>query len=434
MDQALIGLLSPKEPVQMKEINYKSNNLKDTQTKEVGTKESFRDTVEKAQAKTDKPVKEIEDTQPTKAEKSLSNVYEKVKRAQSVLSEEAMVIENEPLTVEGIETLLMQLLTTQFPISEETIEQVLNDQGITLNDLTNQETFRNFVMEALGQDEMSLLEGKGDIKAIANLWEQIKAIQSISYIENKVVTEEFFINQDEVIQRKVTTVEIPKVEEGLEQLSQVLSVEEIETIEVNPKNLKDVLQNVVDVEGSIGGQIEGEITDLGITLPIQGVLKEDALRYWQTGHMESSIMHTQNVENLVHAQMLEKIHYADLQSGKELEMQLTPKELGKLTLKMVEQNGVLTAQIKVDQDKTKELIMENLAALKEGLEKQGLVIKDVQVEVRKDSHQTQMEMGKQKSTKRIQDIIAKHMSELEEEQELIHTRKSLTSLELDYEA
>lgn len=432
MDQILTGFLMPKETVQIKETNYKSTSSKDGQAKEVSNKESFRDTVEKAKANTDKTVEDNQDTKIKKVEKNLVKSYEKIKRAQSLIGEEAVEMDNESISVEGIESLLMELLTTRLSVSEETIEQVLSNQGITLNDLTNQETFRTFVMEVLGQDEMSLLNGAGDIKAIATLWDQIQTIQSVQYNENQVVTEEVYINQDEVVQSKVTTVELPKLEEVIEQIPQLISNEKVEG---NTKNLKDNLQKVMTTESSLGEQIEGAVTDLGITLPIQGALKEETLKYWQTSQMGNSTIHTSNIENPVHTQMLEKIHYANLESGKELEMQLAPKELGKLTLKMVEQNGVLTAQIKVDQDKTKELILENLAALKEGLEKQGLVIKDVQVEVRKDSHQTQMEMEKQKSTKRIQDIIAKHMNEvLEEEQGLIQTRKSLTSLELDYEA
>lgn len=432
MEQILTGLLMPKETVQIKETNYKNTSSKDGQAKEVSNKESFRDTVEKAKANTDKTVEDNQDTKIKKVEKNLVKSYEKIKRAQSLIGEEAVEMDNESISVEGIESLLMELLTTRLSVSEETIEQVLSNQGITLNDLTNQETFRTFVMEVLGQDEMSLLNGAGDIKAIATLWDQIQTIQSVQYNENQVVTEEVYINQDEVVQSKVTTVELPKLEEVIEQIPQLISNEKVEG---NTKNLKDNLQKVMTTESSLGEQIEGAVTDLGITLPIQGALKEETLKYWQTSQMGNSTIHTSNIENPVHTQMLEKIHYANLESGKELEMQLAPKELGKLTLKMVEQNGVLTAQIKVDQDKTKELILENLAALKEGLEKQGLVIKDVQVEVRKDSHQTQMEMEKQKSTKRIQDIIAKHMNEvLEEEQGLIQTRKSLTSLELDYEA
>ena len=432
MDQMLTGLLMPKETVQIKETNYKSSNSKDVHAKEVSNKESFKDTVEKAKSNNDNLIKSDQDTKVKKVDKNLVKAYEKIKRAQSLIDEETILIDNKSINIEGIQSLLMELLTTKLSVSEETIEQVLSNQGITLEDLTNQETFRTFVMEVLGQDEMSLLNGQGDIKAVTDLWDQIQTIQSIKYNKNQVVTEEVYISQDEVVQSKVTTVELPKIEEVVEQMPQLISNEKLEG---NTKSLKDNLQKVIAVEGSSLEQMDSNITDLGMSLPIQGVLKEGGLKYWQTSQMANNTVHTLSIENPVHAQMLEKIHYANLEAGKELEMQLSPKELGKLTLKMVEQNGVLTAQIKVEQDKTKELILENLAALKEGLEKQGLVIKDVQVEVRKDSHQTQMEMGKHKSTKRIQDIISKHMNDvLEEKQGMINTCKSLTSLELDYEA
>ena len=232
----------PKETVQIKETNYKSTSSKDGQAKEVSNKESFRDTVEKAKANTDKTVEDNQDTKIKKVEKDLVKSYEKIKRAQSLIGEEAVEMDNESINIEGIESLLMELLTTQLSVSEETIEQVLSNQGITLNDLTNQETFRTFVMEVLGQDEMSLLNGAGDIKAIATLWDQIQTIQSVQYNENQVVTEEVYINQDEVVQSKVTTVELPKLEEVIEQIPQLISNEKVEG---NTKNLKDNLQKVM---------------------------------------------------------------------------------------------------------------------------------------------------------------------------------------------
>ena len=68
--------------------------------------------------------------------------------------------------------------------------------------------------------------------------------------------------------------------------------------------------------------------------------------------------------------------------------------------------------------------------LKSALEESGLTVTDVRVDIKQDAHQSQMEQQKQKSSRRIQEIIAKHMQELDEEEEV--TPEKISDSEIDY--
>jgi flagellar hook-length control protein FliK len=114
-------------------------------------------------------------------------------------------------------------------------------------------------------------------------------------------------------------------------------------------------------------------------------------------------------------QLISKIDITALENHKEITMELSPKELGNLSIKLTETNGFLVANIRVDNDKTKELLLNEIAQLKQMLESQGLSVGEVKVDIRQNQHQSEMEKQKQKSVKRIQELIDKHLGEDQEE-------------------
>ena len=116
------------------------------------------------------------------------------------------------------------------------------------------------------------------------------------------------------------------------------------------------------------------------------------------------------------SQIVDHIEVTKLEQMQEIKMQLSPKELGQLTIKLVEKNGVFVAEIKVESEKTKDFILNEIETLKDSLNEQGINISNVQVDVKQNDGSMQMQQQKQKSSKRIQEIIAKHLQELEEEE------------------
>ena len=79
-------------------------------------------------------------------------------------------------------------------------------------------------------------------------------------------------------------------------------------------------------------------------------------------------------------------------------------------------------------EKAKDFILNEINELKSSLEDQGLNVADVKVDIRQDNHETQMQQERQKSSKRIQEILA---SFDEEEEEMVEPLISSDS-EVDY--
>ncbi|WP_053983931.1 flagellar hook-length control protein FliK [Niameybacter massiliensis] len=421
----LIGMLAPN-------MNTKEVLGNQFKTGETNSKDNFAKTMDKTQSSVERPKNEDQTLSQSKVNKT-NQTY---KRADSVVKEK---LENQKEQVdvnENVAVLMMNLLESQLNLTTDELTKLLEEQGITVMDLTDQDTFRTFVMDALGEDEMSLLSGEVDLKALSKLFEDIKTIQSTYYTENKVITEETMVSQGEVIQNTQVIVEAnPRQEEKI--LSNGVTPEILEATQAVDKiSDKEEYLAVAKIDVKVTGEVEEllNVSEVSMTLPIQELSKQPGIEFWQNDLSTLTTETKASIEMPIHSQVLEKIYYSKLESLKELEMQLAPKELGKLTFKMIEQNGVVTAHIKVEQDKTKDLILEHLMELQEGLESQGLVIQDVQVEVKKDTHHSQMEMEKQKSAKRIQELIAKQMDEILAENQIDSVAsKSLTSLELDYE-
>ena len=101
-----------------------------------------------------------------------------------------------------------------------------------------------------------------------------------------------------------------------------------------------------------------------------------------------------------------------------------------MSIKLIEENSNIVAQIKVDNEKAKAFLINEMNSLKTALEERGLTVTDVRVDIKQDTHQSQMEQEKQKSSKRIQEIITKHMEAFEEEEEI--RPEKISDSEVDY--
>lgn len=427
MDSSMISFLNP--TTQKVDKPYSKETIGKDNKVDKGNQivKDFKSTIDEAQEKVKKADQD--------------ETYQKIDIQRKAFKNVSSVIEQvgikEDLTLEDTSSsleMMMQILMSQLNLSQEQIEEILSSQGITLDELTQEETFRQFVMNALETDEVTLLSDPDQMKTIKQLWEAFKAIESTNGQNKQIVTKEMVIEDGKVVE-ETTTVEVKKIDEeaaiDLQNIPEVIESVRAEVSHVPGVNKKVEGDTAVDEPIVLGRTQIG----MGMTIPIQALAQDQPTYLWKEAQSFPTTHMNQDLANPVHSQIIEKFHYTELQTAKEIQMDLAPKELGKLSLKMVEQNGVITAQIKVEQDKTKELIMQNIESLKEGFEKQGLSIADVQVEVKKDPHQSQMEKEKQKSVKRIQELISKHMETDLEAERVEHSKiDTLTSIEVDYKA
>jgi len=71
----------------------------------------------------------------------------------------------------------------------------------------------------------------------------------------------------------------------------------------------------------------------------------------------------------------------------EMVIELKPESLGRLSLKVVTENGIVMAKFVAENSQVQRLLESNMQMLRESLEKQGIVVQDLSVSVRQDGKQ-----------------------------------------------
>lgn len=320
---------------------------------------------------------------------------------------------SEEIDTNDVDEQILMLVSQSLNMSIEEVTQLLSKLGMEIQDLLNQESFGMFVTGALGVDNMELLLTKSsDLSKVTQLFEYLTQLrgsmsqgEGLGHLQEQISTLE-----NEVIQ----------------------TVQKIPTVMDTASGVKADKEHLIeDSKNQLSFLAESETTTNGVgeQIPVHNFTSSQFVKHFQTGN--GTMMQTITSKVSVSGEaFIEQIDFKVIGQTKELSVQLSPKELGQLNIKIVEQNGSLIAEIKVDNEKAKDFILNEIHLLKEKLEGEGLNVSDVKVDIRQDQRQSQMEQERQKSSKRIQEIISKHFGEVEEEEE--SPAPTLTESEVDY--
>ena len=72
--------------------------------------------------------------------------------------------------------------------------------------------------------------------------------------------------------------------------------------------------------------------------------------------------------------------------GGEIQLRLSPPELGSLKMEVTVRNGVMTARLEAENNTARSLLLDNLPALRERLSAQNIKVDRFDVDVRQDGH------------------------------------------------
>lgn len=363
---------------------------------------------------------DIEATRDQKVKQQELN--SKIKEESLSVKEDLQLEKEEESKEHTDENQILMLMSEGLNLSIEEIQRKLEELGLDIKDLKTKEGFGTFISEVYGQGSIAeLLMNLEDVKSMTALFEQLNNLHEETFTSKNV--------QDIVQQTQM----------GLQQQEEVMS--NTTQKEFNGDHM--IFTKELDEEAN--GHMEaiqpyegkGETSSQNLNLFQQQ--NEDIGFTVSTNHFSTNFIQkfetdlglmtqTTTKAMLSETVVMEQIDFKMLGQTKEINLQLSPKELGDLNIKIVENNSVLVAEIKVDNDKAKDLILSELHRLKESLESQGLTITDVKVDIRQSNQKSQMEQERQKSSKRIQEIISKQLTGIEEE-EIISMQ--MTS-EIDY--
>ncbi|MEN8906888.1 MAG: flagellar hook-length control protein FliK [Clostridiales bacterium] len=123
-----------------------------------------------------------------------------------------------------------------------------------------------------------------------------------------------------------------------------------------------------------------------------------------------TVMNKTNKEQVVQKsdilnQLVESTKVMVTEDKSEIVISLKPEALGKLTLKVITENGIVMAKFAAESQQVKEIIESNMQILKDSLEKQGLSIEGFSVSVNDQSKKNQnfekQQEEKKKNTKQM---------------------------------
>ncbi len=368
-----------------------------------------------------------------------SDEVKELDQSEKNLSESNMVQEEEKVNDEAL-AFVSQMLN----IPVEQISQILEEMECTPQDLLKTEVFSEFLSKVYPESNPEeLLVMEDGIKNISKIMERLEGLyesesgvnQSIQpHINQAVLQKEASVTEEisvPILQNHLTSQDETKSEGELER--KAVQVEaQVTTQAAAEQNLKPIKDSEDTKQLAQATALqETNQPDLGIVVPVHNFTSSKYTQMWQSDQVGFSA--PAEAIDVPQDLLIKQIDIKQLGQTNELHLQLTPKELGTLSIKMVEVNGNLVADIKVDNEKTKAFILNEVNQLKAALEERGLNVSDVKVDIRQDTSRSQMEQQKQKSSRRIQEIISKHMQSVDElEQDQEQSSEILSDSEVDY--
>jgi len=116
------------------------------------------------------------------------------------------------------------------------------------------------------------------------------------------------------------------------------------------------------------------------------------------------------MENEVVKQVVEKAKVILDGDKSEMVLSLKPESLGKLSLMIVTENGIVTAKFVAENQQVKQILESNMQLLKENLESQGLNVQSFSVSVRQDSGNEKGYYSEQNNGRRNQNVKPQNIS------------------------
>ena len=294
---------------------------------------------------------------------------------------------------------LIGQITDTFSISEEELQGIMDDLGMTKMDLTDPASLNELLMNISGaQDSFALLTDEnlyGNVKGIMNLQnelvgqaqEDLKLTygewqQTVAGIAQETVTEP-------VITVKTDVDDTANMAAG----SQTGLTQEPEILE------NQAAQNAQEEKaGDFGEKQEQAANGEHGNLLLQNLKEGNFLtQLQQTAQTEEA---GQTDTQYIMRQIMDYMKVSVKPDSSDLEMQLHPQSLGTLHIQMAAKNGVVTANFITENETVKAALESQMVQLKENFTEQGIKVEAIEVTVQTHQFEQNLEQGRDGSGSR----------------------------------
>lgn len=298
---------------------------------------------------------------------------------------------------------LIGQITETFSVSEEELQGIMDELGMTEMDLTDPISLNALLMNISGaQDSFALLTDE-------NLYGNVKEIMDLQKELVGQAQEELQLNPEEwqqtvagiaqeTVAEPVITVEAkeePAAEPDMNLADDVTGIAAQET-EAEPENQVQNTQQQKS-ENSGGKQEQVPNGEHG-NLLLQNLKEDNFLtQLQQTAQTEEARpADTQDIMR----QIMDYMKVSVKPDSSELEMQLHPQSLGTLHIQMASKNGVVTANFITENETVKAALESQMVQLKENFAEQGIKVEAIEVTVQTHQFEQNLEQGRDGSGSR----------------------------------
>lgn len=292
---------------------------------------------------------------------------------------------------------LIGQITGTFSISEEELQGIMDDLGMTKMDLTDPASLNELLMNISGaQDSFALLTDEnlyGNVKGIMNRQNEL-----VGHAQEdlKLTPEEW---QQTVAGIAQETVAEPVITVEMDMDDTVNTAAGSRTGEAAiPTQEPEILENQAaqntqgEKAGDFGEKQEHAANGEHGNLLLQNLKEGNFLtQLQQTAQTEEAgPVDTQDIMR----QIMDYMKVSVKPDSSDLEMQLHPQSLGTLHIQMAAKNGVVTANFITENDTVKAALESQMVQLKENFAEQGIKVEAIEVTVQTHPFEQNLEQGR----------------------------------------
>ena len=289
---------------------------------------------------------------------------------------------------------LMQQITDTFSVSEEELQAVMEELGMTETDLTNPAQLNELLMAVSGaQDSFALLTDE-------NLYSDVKGIMDLQKELVGQAQEELHLTpeqwQETIPQIAKETVTEPVVTVVDTQKDPTVSTEAAAVQETESQPEAPVQNAQEEKAGDSGDKQEHAAGGQHGNLLLQNLKEDNFLtQLQQTAQTEN--VRTADTQDIMR-QIMDYMRVSVKADSSELEMQLHPQSLGTLHIQMASKNGVVTANFITENETVKAALESQMVQLKESFAEQGVKVEAIEVTVQTHQFEQNLEQGRGHNT------------------------------------
>lgn len=356
------------------------------------------------------PVRRRENARQSEDEVSAAGTSAVYEMAQNVVSC-ANSPGNTPVSEEDVISKVAEIMQ----VSTEIVAEWLQDLGLTVSDLTDAKNVAKMLQLALDAENVAelLTDSKfpGLYKAINEVMSEMAIKAEVGYVNQDVINAlaEGMGGLDSTIEdgKVVVTNANGNSENGSNQQSATASSDALQAFEAEGDLTAEVTDATVFVADDATVELQAVTPAFGVELATAKT--EQIVRQ----SVSQQPVNTTDVIEQIMNQV--KVHSAGGQFS-EIRMTLRPETLGDIVLRVITQNGIVTAQFEAESQRVKEALEADFNLLRDALEEQGVKFSELSVFVRQDGNERmgQFERARQNTRHRAESIEGVQEDETEE--------------------